>query len=117
MTCSCASALAALAVEVAALRREVAALRGGQTTDGDDELLSAIAATTRGHVFNVAELVRHADAEPTGRLASAIVGRSARSVGKALAANVGDSGNGVRVERCGRERDGTVWICVVAPRL
>lgn len=114
MTCSCAPALAALAVEVLALRRELDELKGVARPCDDEVLAQAVAEATGGRAFNVGELIAFAGVEPAGKLARALAGMSARKIGKRLAALSGRPVGGIIISRLAKDRDGVVWNCSVA---
>lgn len=112
------SGQAELARQVQALTQEVRRLHRGKADDFTTELVQAAHAAMAGRVFTTVELMAcslRSDAAGV-RLATMLMNRTVRNVGRLLAASADKiTDDGLVLRRVGAERAGACW-CVVETR-
>jgi hypothetical protein len=95
-----------LASRIALLERQLVELRQQECA----EQLATIARCVGGHVFNAAELLRHAAFDAA--LSQALAGLATpRQVGRRLRQLARVDGHGVRLVCLPRNGDGCIWCC------
>ena len=116
MSTSRARDIEALRIQVAQLTERLAVLEQQSRRPTDGDLIAAIAAATKGHIFSARELHRHARRvdEELRSIFDSIDADSPIRVGKLLRRLSGVVCDGYRLTRVMRDARGVVWECRVS---